>query len=432
MLAVSRNWRLIAVWGIVAVYSAATFAQPPAKKAPATPEAKKSATTPPPVTPPAAAAPAATPDAKAAVPPPTTAPPGAAATPGPAAANPNRPAAAEYLRLFEEWKNVLKDLRKLKVQYQAAAEGDQAKLKEQWDGLVAKGNDVLAALEGAGLKAYTEAPNEDPQLTRFLVKLADDCIQRDDYTAAARVTDVLIANQCADKQIYDSAAIAAFVLNDYDKAEANFKLAKDAGVLSTYGKDLEPTVKEHKDLWAKENAIREAEAKTDDLPRVKLATSKGDIVVELFENEAPETVGNFVNLVEKGFYNGLTFHRVLKNFMAQGGDPKGDGKGGPGYEIYCECFKPEYRRHFQGTLSMAHSGRDTGGSQFFLTFRPTPHLNGRHTAFGRVVEGMDVLARLQRIDPDKPEKLEPDKIVKAEVLRKRPHEYAPRKVGANP
>src|SRR5687768_14285909 len=141
MLAVSRNWRLIAVWGIVAVYSAATFAQPPSKKAPATPEAKKDAKTsetPPAVTPPATT-PAATPAAKAAVPPPTTAAPvdpAAAAAPAPAAANPNRPAAAEFQRLFEEWKNVLKDLRKLKVQYQAAAEGDQPKLKEQWDGLV--------------------------------------------------------------------------------------------------------------------------------------------------------------------------------------------------------------------------------------------------------------------------------------------------------
>lgn len=423
------TWRAISVWGLFAAYSVVALAQPPAKKVAPPAEAKKLATEPPAGATPATKTPAA-PAAKTDAPPTTSG--AATTTPAAAATNPNRPAAAEFQRLFEEWKNILKDLRKLKVQYQAAAEGDQSKLQEQWKALVDRGNDALAALEAAGLKAYAEAPNEDPQLTRFLVKLADDCVQRDDYAAASRVTELLISNQCPEKQIYDAAAVSAFVLNDYAKAENYFKLAKDAGVLSTYAKELEPTVKEHKDLWAKEQAIREAEAKADDLPRVKLSTTKGDIVVELFENEAPETVGNFVNLVEKGFYNGLTFHRVLKNFMAQGGDPKGDGKGGPGYEIYCECYKPEYRRHFQGTLSMAHSGRDTGGSQFFLTFRPTPHLNGRHTAFGRVVEGMDVLARLQRIDPDKPEKPEPDKIVKAEVLRKRNHEYVPHKVGTNP
>jgi len=164
------------------------------------------------------------------------------------------------------------------------------------------------------------------------------------------------------------------------------------------------------------------------LPRVKLMTSKGDIVLELFENEAPDTVGNFISLVEKGTYNGLTFHRVLKNFMAQGGDPKGDGSGGPGYTIYCECYKPEYRRHFQGSLSMAHAGRDTGGSQFFLTFRQTPHLNGKHTCFGRVIEGMDGLSKLQRRDPQGTTTGAPDSIVKAEVVRKRDHAYAPRKV----
>jgi cyclophilin family peptidyl-prolyl cis-trans isomerase len=348
--------------------------------------------------------------------------------PGAAAAAPKGPAAAEFERQFEDWKAILKELRRLKVQYQSAALADQAKIQTEWTTLVEKGNKTVEALEAAGLKAYVEAPNENPQLTRFLVKLADDAIQRDDYAAAKRVTDKLIEGQCPDKQIYDSAAIAAYVLNDYDQAEQYFKLATDAGVLSTYGKELEPTVKEYKELWAKEQAIREAKAKADDLPRVKLTTTKGVIVLELFENEAPDTVGNFVSLVEKGFYDTLTFHRVLKNFMAQGGDPKGDGSGGPGYQIYCECYKPDYRRHFQGSLSMAHAGRDTGGSQFFLTFKQTPHLNGKHTCFGRVVEGMEVLPLLQRRDPQGTSPAAPDSIIKAEVVRKRDHAYQPHKV----
>src|SRR5690606_2930191 len=130
-----------------------------------------------------------------------------------------------------------------------------------------------------------------------------------------------------------------------------------------------------------------------------------------------------ITLVEDQFYDGLTFHRVLPHFMAQGGDPNGDGSGGPGYEIPCECYKPEARMHFRGSLSMAHAGRDTGGSQFFITFLPTAHLNGRHTVFGRVIEGLDVLDQLQRRDPESASAPEPDKIVKAEVLRKRDHEY---------
>jgi cyclophilin family peptidyl-prolyl cis-trans isomerase len=359
---------------------------------------------------------------------PPTQPAGKASAPAEPAVAQKGPAATAYDRLFEDWKGVLKELRRLKVEYQSASLADQAKIQEQWTAQVDKGNQLVVDLEAAAEKAYAEAPNEDPQITKFLVKVADDAIQRDDYSLAKRVTDLLIEHQCSDKQIYDAAAIAAFVLNDYDQAEKYFKLAKDAGVLSSYGKELEPHVAEYKELWAKESAIREAEAKADDLPRVKLTTTKGEIVIELFENEAPETVGNFISLVEKGFYDKLTFHRVLKNFMAQGGDPKGDGSGGPGYQIYCECYKPEHRKHFQGSLSMAHAGRDTGGSQFFLTFRQTPHLNGKHTCFGRVIEGMDVLSKIQRRDPQGQNQPAPDSIVKAEVLRKRDHVYQPHKV----
>ncbi|HEX5105794.1 MAG TPA: peptidylprolyl isomerase, partial [Pirellulaceae bacterium] len=332
----------------------------------------------------------------------------------------------------EEWKNVLKELRSLKVKYQSAPEAEQAKLQDEWNTQIVKGNALLGSLQAAALKAYEESPNTDPQLTRFLVKLASDQIEHDRYTDAQEITTVLIANECPDKSIYDSAAIAAYVLNDFDKAEEYFKAAQDAGALSPYGQELVNTVSDYKELWKEEKKLREEEAKKDDLPRVKLETTQGDIIVELFEDQAPDTVGNFISLVEgqdgKGFYDGIAFHRVLKNFMAQGGDPKGDGTGGPGYNIYCECYNEPFRRHFAGTLSMAHAGRDTGGSQFFLTFRPTPHLNGKHTAFGRVIEGLDVLPKLTRRNPDDAAAPEPDKIIKATVLRKRDHAYAPKKV----
>ena len=175
-------------------------------------------------------------------------------------------------------------------------------------------------------------------------------------------------------------------------------------------------------------AKRKAEAEADDLPRVKISTSVGDIVVELFENEAPNTVANFVSLVEKKFYDGTPFHRVIAGFMAQGGDPTGTGGGGPGFTIACEVDAPGARKHFRGTLSMAHAGPDTGGSQFFLTFRPTEHLDGKHTVFGRVIEGFDVLPKIMRTTDEQGRTVAgvpPDRIVKAEVLRKRDHPYIP-------
>jgi cyclophilin family peptidyl-prolyl cis-trans isomerase len=133
--------------------------------------------------------------------------------------------------------------------------------------------------------------------------------------------------------------------------------------------------------------------------------------------------------VEDGFYDGLTFHRVLPGFMAQGGCPNGDGSGGPGYEIYDEFKKEDRRNHFRGYLSMAKKpSANSGGSQFFITFLPTPNLDGRHTAFGRVIEGMDVVTALQKRDPAAEDAPAADTIVKAEVVRKRDHEYLPRKV----
>ena len=113
--------------------------------------------------------------------------------------------------------------------------------------------------------------------------------------------------------------------------------------------------------------------------------------------------------------------------MAQGGDPTGTGSGGPGYVIACECDSPDARKHFLGTLSMAHAGKDTGGSQFFLTFVPTAHLDGKHTAFGRVIEGFDVLPQLIRTE-GAPRGSEQDKIVQASVLRKRNHPYESKKL----
>jgi cyclophilin family peptidyl-prolyl cis-trans isomerase len=151
------------------------------------------------------------------------------------------------------------------------------------------------------------------------------------------------------------------------------------------------------------------------LPQVLLKTNKGEILLELYEDEAPNTVANYISLVEKGFYDGLKFHRVIAGFMAQGGDPKGIGSGGPGYHIKCECVRKDHRNHDRGVISMAHAGPDTGGSQFFITFDKTPHLDGKHTVFGHVIKGMDVVDKLKQGDV----------IEKATVKQKRDHEYKP-------
>lgn len=130
----------------------------------------------------------------------------------------------------------------------------------------------------------------------------------------------------------------------------------------------------------------------------RFKTERGDFEVELFADDAPLTVENFVNLARSGFYDGTTFHRVIPGFMAQGGDPTGTGRGGPGYQFGDE-FSPRRRHDAAGVLSMANAGPGTNGSQFFITFGPTPHLNDRHTVFGRVTEGMEVVRSIRERDP---------------------------------
>ena len=123
----------------------------------------------------------------------------------------------------------------------------------------------------------------------------------------------------------------------------------------------------------------------------------GDIVIELFDKEAPGTVQNFIDLINKGFYNGLTFHRVIPGFVAQGGCPNGNGTGGPVYTIKDELIGNPHK-HERGALSMAHRGPNTGGSQFFIVYEPQPHLDGVHTVFGKVIEGMDVVDGIHQGD----------------------------------
>jgi cyclophilin family peptidyl-prolyl cis-trans isomerase len=131
---------------------------------------------------------------------------------------------------------------------------------------------------------------------------------------------------------------------------------------------------------------------------VTLSTDKGDFVVELFADKTPRTVNNFVFLARAGFYDGTIFHRVIADFMAQGGDPTGTGTGGPGYR-FADEFHPSLKHDRPGILSMANAGPGTNGSQFFLTHVPTPWLDGKHTVFGQVIQGMDVLLSIPPHDP---------------------------------
>ena len=161
--------------------------------------------------------------------------------------------------------------------------------------------------------------------------------------------------------------------------------------------------------------LKEYDYKAEELETfnyAKLSTKNGDIYLKLFTDEVTNTVSNFVFLAKDGFYDGLKFHRVIEGFMAQGGCPDGTGAGSPAWSISCECDK-NIHKHEKGTLSMAHAGRDTGGSQFFICFVACPHLDGEHTVFGSIEEGDD--RSFEVLDNIKMN----DEILKIEILAKR-------------
>lgn len=250
------------------------------------------------------------------------------------------------------------------------------------------------------------------------------------------IADRLVDAKDANPRILLLDAMAWHRLGEFDKATELAKRAAKLPSASPESAQFVKTCEESVESWKNEQEIRAKEAEADDLPRVLFKTSKGDITLELFENEAPNTVANFLSLVEAKKYDGVKFHRVIPGFMAQGGDPNtldddpsNDGQGGPGYTIACECYSDKARKHFPGSLSMAHSGKDTGGSQFFLTHSTTSHLDrvqgkegSNHTVFGRIVKGLDVALAL-RIG---------DTIESATVIRKRDHDYVPKKVAEKP
>ncbi len=338
-------------------------------------------------------------------------------------------AAAEFEAVSAEMKKLVGDLAVLQAKYHQPG-ADKPALEARFEETRQKAQAGAQRLEAAAFDLIAANPKH-AGAREICGSVIAASLQGDDPKRALAAAEKLAAANAADDTALLMAASAALVLSDADAAREWLAKATAAGAPKARTSELAEAIEREGPKIEAEMASRKADAAADDLPRVKISTTAGDLVIELFENEAPNTVANFISLVEKGFYTGTPFHRVIGGFMAQGGDPTGSGRGGPGYAIACEVNAPTARKHFLGSLSMAHAGPDTGGSQFFLTFRPTDHLDGKHTVFGRVIQGFDVLPLLIRTQDDQGRPVPgviPDKITKAEVIRKRSHPYEPKKL----
>ncbi|MEZ5942973.1 MAG: peptidylprolyl isomerase [Planctomycetaceae bacterium] len=347
------------------------------------------------------------------------------AQPGDAAAAP-----VDFKKLCADRDAALAKIDELRTAFQTATPDKRVAIEEEFGTVVTDLRErIFVGLEKL-LPEQLEKNFEDQQVRETAAMIMQIAFQENRYQDVLKVTEKVSSLDPQDADALNLNGVARFAEHDFAGALAQFEKAAKANLLiPELGGRYQKDAKDYVEYWKTESATRERTDAIADpnlqLPQVLLKTTQGDILIELFEDEAPNTVANFISLVESKYYDGLRFHRVIPGFMAQGGCPNtrddaqgAPGTGGPGYNIKCETGVPNARVHFSGSLSMAHAGKDTGGSQFFLTHLPTSHLNGVHTVFGRVVKGLDVARSLSM----------GDQITSATVVRKRNHAYQPEKI----
>ena len=307
------------------------------------------------------------------------------------------------------------------------------------DALSGETSRLKAALPAAAIESFKANPGHDPAATQFVIRTLNELIEPTlpdsvfgPKTALEIIDAMMDAGADKDVILLSKGFRASFAIDDFDRAALMLDRIREVKP----GFDLGQTrqlVEDSAKKWQRELAIRRLERNNDNLPKIKFETTAGDFIVALYEDHAPNTVANFVSLVEKKFYNDLVFHYVKPGEYIHTGSPNGNGTGGPGYTIPSEFNREQTRTFFSGTLGMANTGPNTEGSQFVITHQPLPQLDGNFTAFGRVIEGFDVLLNCKAIDPKNPVPAdggvarEPVRINKATVLRKRDHEYKPEK-----
>jgi len=352
----------------------------------------------------------------------------------------------QFNEAYNNWRGTVRQLHEIGVNYVSATSSDEAEvLREEYSDLTAKGEKQLEIFLPLALQLFKEngthtwkagdPPSAHIDLDYLITQIQNHLFEKGRFDQAFVLGTELLKNNPGNSRADYVRRRAALLTNRFIDV-GNF--------VDDFEEQLEDLPKSEKTMltilpqigqaYEIEKAIQRREAAIDDLPRVQMKTTKGTVVFELFENEAPDTVGNFISLVEKKFYDGIVFHRVIDRFMVQGGSVTEKNENKPvGYKIYDEHNKRAIRLHFRGSLSMANAmSPHSGSSQFFVCLVPTPGLNGKHTVFGRVVSGMDVFDRITRtqvLTEDGNEEKLPDvvrdKIISATVIRKRNHDYKP-------
>lgn len=338
--------------------------------------------------------------------------------------------AVRYREKFQAWKDSLKEVWSVLFEYKVDQVSSNTEFAERWSKASKNDYQKMYEFRAAAIDLYDSDPKKYAAVGDLLYGMLVLSTEQDQFEATMPIAEVLIKNGYQADQLVSATQKAAIATASFGKIDE---------LLSAYGVGgpSQEMVAAAKAQWQRELEFRREDAEKDDLPRVEILTTKGTMIVELFEDQAPEAVASFIYLVENGFYNRRVFFRVIKNAIAQVGCKRDDGSTSIGYSLPPEMDRPDRRHHFRGSLSVALSvdpesqieDRKSGGSQIFFIFAPQPALDNKYTVFGRIIEGIECLGNFTVVDLSSGEKIapdiSPDAILRATVIRKRDHDYIP-------
>ena len=346
---------------------------------------------------------------------------------------------AKYNQLLDQINTSVQDAHESSLQFYVNGLEESYEWKDKWREAKEKTNHILADFRATACRIYGSDSPQPESLDSIIETVVKDMYASNQLQDLHIAYEKMLATNPDDVELKKELAMIYLKTNRFRQAHdlLNSIDRAEIGVFEDSDRNLLRFLPHLVGLYEQELQIREKEKEADDLPRVEIVTHGGKMVVELFENEAPETVANFISLVESGHYDNAIFHRVIPNFMAQcGGFSENNSPKRLDYTINDEFKNANFRRHFCGSLSMANAGKpNSGQAQFFINLAPTPFLDGRHTVFGTVIEGAATYQRIalthkvSENNEDEPiDSAVPDKILTAKVIRKRDHVYQPTKV----
>lgn len=344
---------------------------------------------------------------------------------------------AEFREAVDAWGETISETRAVLIRFHNGTAEAESQYRDQFRELQVRGREEFDRAVQLATELLVQDSAESFLQAQFLLVAVHYRYGRDWFELTGPAAEALMAVETKDPKLSEIAGVSFFATGDFDRAEPHLAEAARTGNLDAKRAELLGAVDEYRNLWEREQQLRAEDRQKGDLPRVRFSTTRGDILVELFEDQAPNTVANFIKLVENGYYDQLPFYQVIASQIAMVGDAADNGPGGPGSYIADENQGPDARAIFRGSLAMAklpdpqaanmRTLPNTARSHFFFALMPLPQANSEYTVFGRVIEGIDTVSALRRIDPTEKDSEKPapspDRVLTAEVVRKRSHPY---------